>query len=398
MRTMNRREALLGLLTLPALSVLGGCAFFSTGPFTDFHVSANGSDDGGDGSPERPWRQIGHALQTIPAAVTNARILVGAGDYAGGLRIRREIVIQGAGPEQVRLRAPAPSEPVVEIQGPGLSARLEGVLLDGQNNRNPGLVARNAGLRLVGVHVLQPLLSGISLEDCALFSLEACRVSTGDIYPVWTDLGLNLVRSQGSVIGFEGGDLIDHVINIIGGAVVIDGAQITGSPIWYADGIRIQSAADVTVRRSSIVRPPGGEVPPDGRAHNPPYAGVEVAAPWHQGRQVVLEDLQIAGFDVGVGVNLEGNAIRLRRVSVDSARESCVRVIHPVGERAPVVDLGRVGDPGGNRFGPDAPYALYHQAAFDVRAHGNDWGVAAADVERRIHDRLDDPRLGRVLR
>lgn len=202
MRTMNRREALLGLLTLPALSVLGGCAFFSTGPFTDFHVSANGSDDGGDGSPERPWRQIDHALQTIPSAVTNARILVGAGDYAGGLRIRREIVIQGAGPEQVRLRAPAPSEPVVEIQGPGLSARLEGVLLDGQNNRNPGLVARNAGLRLVGVHVLQPLLSGISLEDCALFSLEACRVSTGDIYPVWTDLGLNLVRSQGSVIGF----------------------------------------------------------------------------------------------------------------------------------------------------------------------------------------------------
>jgi hypothetical protein len=48
---MNRREALLGLLTLPALGGLGGCALFSSGPFTDFHVSANGSDDSGDGSP-----------------------------------------------------------------------------------------------------------------------------------------------------------------------------------------------------------------------------------------------------------------------------------------------------------------------------------------------------------
>lgn len=400
---MDRRDWLKTAFAVPPLWWLSGCALFDTATLVDFHVAADGSDASGDGTAERPWRQIDHALARIPAEVRFPRVLVGPGEYVRQLRIRRDAVIIGAGPDRVRLRSHLAGEPVVDVTGPGFSVRIENVALDGDQNRSGGLVARAAGLRLRNVRVLQPRLCGIWVEDCPVYLLEDCGVSTGENAPLFTDMGLNLVRSQGTVSGLRAGDRIDHVVNVIGGAATIVGAELTGSPVWYADGIRIQSAANVTVRDCRIVRPPGGEVVPEGRVHNPPYAGIEVAAPRDERRRVLIEDVRIAGFDVGVGVNLTGNALRLRRVRIDSAREACVRLIqgqqtHGGIGPAPAIDLGRPDDPGANHFGRDAPYALYHQAAYDVPAHGNDWDSPAADIERRIHDRLDDPRLGRVLR
>ncbi len=47
----------------------------------------------------------------------------------------------------------------------------------------------------------------------------------------------------------------------------------------------------------------------------------------------------------------------------------------------------------GNRFGPAGRSAVHLQGEGDVDARGNDWG---GDPETRIHDRLDEPGLGRV--
>ncbi len=47
----------------------------------------------------------------------------------------------------------------------------------------------------------------------------------------------------------------------------------------------------------------------------------------------------------------------------------------------------------GNRFGPAGRAAVHLQGGGDVDARGNDWG---GDPETRIHDRLDEPGLGRV--
>jgi len=394
---MDRRHWLAGALIAPPLWWLGGCAWIDSAALTDFHVSVNGSDSTGDGSMARPWRQIDHALASIPADVRFPRLRVAAGDYARSLRVRRDLVISGAGADQVRLRSHMAGEPVVGVTGPGLSVRIEGVLLDGELNRSGGLVAREAGVRLRNVHVLHPRLCGIWLEDCPAYQLEDCQVSTGESFPMFTDLGVNLVRSRGAVINLRAGERIDHIINIIGGAVTIVGADLTGSPVWFADGVRIQSAADVTIRDCRIVRPPGGESVGD-QVHNPPYAGIEVAAPRDERRRVVIEDVRIAGFDAGVGVNLVGNALRMRRVQIDSAHAASIRLMQGTPGPAPIIDLGRPEDPGRNRFGRDAPFAIYHEAGYDVLAYGNDWDVPAADVDRRIRDRFDDPGLGSVLR
>lgn len=51
----------------------------------------------------------------------------------------------------------------------------------------------------------------------------------------------------------------------------------------------------------------------------------------------------------------------------------------------------------GNSIAANALYDLVNTGDDDVRAFGNWWGVGATGVERRIHDRLDEPNTGKVL-
>ncbi len=70
-----------------------------------FHVSADGSDDDGDGSFERPWQTIVAAAGQVP---DGAEILVAPGRYDGRVRIERRfeegLVIRAAEPYRSQLR------------------------------------------------------------------------------------------------------------------------------------------------------------------------------------------------------------------------------------------------------------------------------------------------------
>jgi hypothetical protein len=57
----------------------------------------------------------------------------------------------------------------------------------------------------------------------------------------------------------------------------------------------------------------------------------------------------------------------------------------------------RADDDGGNVFEPDTRWAVQNQSPRLVRAEGNDFGThVAAEIDRRIYDKLDDPQWGRV--
>src|SRR5438067_9075391 len=100
--------------------------------------------------------------------------------------------------------------------------------------------------------------------------MGACSVSTSGVY---TDLGITLQHTTATIADFIAGTLIDHVIDIGPDCRVrIDHATITGSTIYYADGIR-SSNATVTIVNSTIVRPPMSEPAGNGVLHDPPYAG-----------------------------------------------------------------------------------------------------------------------------
>jgi hypothetical protein len=60
--------------------------------------------------------------------------------------------------------------------------------------------------------------------------------------------------------------------------VSIRDSTLTGSTIYYADGIRIQGASNLTIQDTTIIRPAGSEPASTGAVHNPPCAGIEIAA------------------------------------------------------------------------------------------------------------------------
>jgi hypothetical protein len=62
------------------------------------------------------------------------------------------------------------------------------------------------------------------------------------------------------------------------------------------------------------------------------------------------------------------------------------------------IDLGggTLGSVGKNSFGTGPEYAVDLRGAYEVTAQGNLWGATGAEIEGRIHDQLDDPKLGRV--
>ena len=137
---------------------------------------------------------------------------------------------------------------------------------------------------------------------------------------------------------------------------------MTGSPIWYADGIRIQGASNVTVRNTTIVRPPGSELASAGPIHNPPYAGIEVASSSNGNSLVHVDGCTVRGFDVGIGVNLMHNQLRVQNNTIAQNTSADVRTMWAGTSPAvyPIVDLGggTLGSVGNNDFGNGPEYAV----------------------------------------
>jgi hypothetical protein len=63
----------------------------------------------------------------------------------------------------------------------------------------------------------------------------------------------------------------------------------------------------------------------------------------------------------------------------------------------PTVDLGggTLGSPGGNDFGTGSEPAILLSGPYGVSAKNNSWGTS--EIDSRIHDQLDDARMGQVV-
>jgi hypothetical protein len=205
------------------------------------------------------------------------------------------------------------------------------------------------------------------------------------------DIAVDLQRSRGIVARLTAGHLFDHIVNVAGegSLVAIVESTLTGSSVHYADGIRVQSAADVLIVRNRIERP-GGSAAGSGGMHNPPYAGIELASGRDEGRCAIVSKNRIRGFDVGIGVNLIGNRLLAEDNLVEDNQRAQVQTTAAASE----LDFG--GGPlasAGHNLLSGGIHAFEHAGAYDVPAEGNRWGGAA---EERILDALDDPARGLV--
>lgn len=399
-RCRSKRAASLGWLGLAVVAILfaTGCNLYGDTGFRDYYVSVQGDDASGTGSQARPWRHVQYALDQIESRNRPVRLNVLPGTYAERLRVEASVVIKGAGPERTTLKNPGGEGFLITATGPGVSFRLEDVEVDGihQSSSVSGVRADRGALRLKNVTFTKASPYGVRVSDAFLFVADDVTMDSS----LWaTDLGLDIDGTVAEITGFTARGSIDHVVNITDSNVEIDRADIEGSTIWYADGIRIQSPSDVEIRDSTIHRPEEAEAPEED-PHNPPYAGVEIAFASAAGRTVEIRDTQIGGFDVGIGINAEGNRVLVENSDLSGNRSAGVRTSWPATRStAPSVDLGggALGSAGGNTFGVGARWAVDHRGPYDVAARHNDWNVPPGRIEERIHDVADDPSVGDVV-
>jgi hypothetical protein len=87
-------------------------------PADTYYVSTDGDDGTGDGSASRPWRTIGHAVNSVSADGGHT-ILVQSGLYDGPIRIERafasEVIIKSEEPYGAMLTNVANSEPILLV-------------------------------------------------------------------------------------------------------------------------------------------------------------------------------------------------------------------------------------------------------------------------------------------
>jgi hypothetical protein len=375
------------------------------------HVSPSGSDTDGDGSSAHPYRTLHAALAHAGADASepSLTLVLADGTYDEALTLTRSVVVQGGGSDRVTIRNPAPMDGSFVITADGdhdpahpIRVELRGLRVDGWKGTHPGIEAKHATLVLSNVEVYQPSGTGVRIgEDIADFAITDTRVGfEGELN---SDLGIDVgSHSSGTITRFHGGDHIDHIIDIgLGCHVTIRDSELTGSPIYYADGVRIQGASDVTVENTQIVRPPGGQAASSGPAHNPPYAGIEIAASSDEQARVHVNGCTVRGFDVGVGINLTYNAVNVEHSTLAGNVSADVRTLWAgaLVEQYPSVDLGggALGSAGDNDFGNGSELAIDHGAPYDVSALNDRWGVTGSAIDARIHDASDDAQLGHVL-
>jgi hypothetical protein len=347
------------------------------------------------------------------------------------------VIIVGAGTsETVSTQASNPDLPnqnvsVIARQSQGKTVTINDseVALQNLNVFGGWITANNADLSMKNV-----LVNGVTgfygvLVNHSSFSILDSKIVTQP--NTYSDIGLYVYASAGFFTNSYVGSRFDHAITIepwgcpdvlksegvctgeekvdvynlpIPINIYITGATVEGSPIYYADGIRVSGPANVVIKNSKISRAAGGEPANKGSVHNKPYAGIEVGG-WiladNTTRRVEIIGNDISGFDVGIGVNIstlqlkvEGNKIQGLSYGVDTSYYNYTGTTHPS------VDFGGgpLGSIGKNTFSDQPKYAYFHDTGpYDVWACYNNWMVASSNIDpMRIYDKLDKSSLGRI--
>jgi hypothetical protein len=125
---------------------------------------------------------------------------------------------------------------------------------------------------------------------------------------------------------------------------------------------------------TTIVRPTGAEPASTGAVHNPPCAGIEIAASSNGNSLVRVDHATISGFDIGIGINLWYNAALVENSTLSGNVTADVGTMWTgtLPLQYPVIDLG--GDRSAasattpSALGPSRPSVLADRTTSPPRA------------------------------
>ena len=332
-------------LPLPCTADLSACDEGKYPKVPDGAVAlyvAEGAPSGGDGSPAKPYANLGAALAVAKAG---AFIAVADGTYAGALVVNKPLTIQGRCRASVVILSP-PGGVALTVDGPAAAAsvQLGGVQIRGAGGGirvmgGPGLVAKGIWLRefvgrgmdVVGLSAHATLSQSIVINGKQALGAKGDMPDAGIIASAGGHITLHEVRvdkalTAGLVSLGQGSEVLGDQLQVTGGR-----ADASGQSGW---GVLINSGL-MTLRstrlssnrgRGAVVQAAGTLVMtgcvvdynlPD-VANEQGGRGLSIS----EAAQVVLRGVRVAGNrEVGVIARGKGTHVDAIGLVVDGTRE-----------------------------------------------------------------------------
>lgn len=248
---------------------------------------------------------------------------------------------------------------------------------------------------------------GLEIEDSSAFAVRDSEFVTQ--VRGFSDVGVNIINSIGVVERSYIGAYFDHPISIARypdgpiTVVTVDDVDIEGSPLHYADGIRMFGRPSVTILNSRITRSVAGAEAWRGTGSDGAAAGIQVqnTTAGITGNRVEIIGNTISGFDVGINIDVSGYTVKVEDNDI-SGESFAVHIADYYGLvcSPAVFDFGggRAGSVGGSTFNPpDFGFTFFVDDIYDIDACFNDWVVPDSSVDpSQIWDKLDESFRGRV--
>ncbi len=145
----------------------------------EFYVSANGSDNTGNGSMGNPWRTVAYAVQSIsPSAVNTAFINITAGTFTGSVSMKDYITLEGGWDLAFSQNNPALNVTVLRPQT--TSQNL--ILCSGTNtfsgltlsNASTAIQATSGNIIITSCIIKDNLNRGVSVEGNVKLTVNGC--------------------------------------------------------------------------------------------------------------------------------------------------------------------------------------------------------------------------------
>ncbi len=201
--------------------------------------------------PACAYTTIQNAIDVAP---DNATILVGPGAYAGALDIKHSVTLEGDGPANTIITAPAslstsfttsgPNDPIVYADA--ASVTIKNLTVDGQNEGNPALNYRFEGIASYNDNVT---VDNVTVMGIADNPLDGDQTGTG-IYAVADDGNPHTITITNSrVYGSNKNGIVANgdaqvTVDVTGNIVVAAGGSPIGSngieiynDFWAANGV-----------------------------------------------------------------------------------------------------------------------------------------------------------------
>ncbi len=320
----------------------------------------------------------------ITAAVDGDTIRIAAGEYDEPLAISKDLVFQGAGADVTRLETSTDDNVIVSVAH--ASVVFSGIEFYG-SGAQPYFVSR--GITATNSSIWTDRCKFTNIVNFSIYA-DSGDLKLDSTYfvvaGIVADAGVYANSANFTIRNCYGGTNIDHIFDPrIASLGVIENCTIDGSPVNWANGIRVRDQTAAVLRNNVIVGQHTLSTPP-----SLTVGGIAVFG----SAFVEIDGNAVTGFTYGMNLS-SGAAVRAHGNNItENLSEGIVLA------NSAKLDLGggEWNSPGCNDIYDNGTYNVRNGNLPAVYAKNNDWGTGdAMAIDAKLYDDNEDAGLGQVI-